>query len=508
MKNIKSKILFPISLLALFVLAGCNKYLDREAENRTFAAAIDYTKTQDMIQPLIGAYAAFRDRGWEQFPLVGVRGDDINAGGLGDQPGFMDTDNYKYDKTNWQYNSVWQTMYRDILKGWASKAQIDLYAEKATGSTPAEQYKAEIDVLNCFLLLQISRMWGNVLIPLSANPSDLLAAPVSSKADVMTYISQTMAAAAQLLPDSRPNQRTDVPGGVTKYTALAIKAIADLDNENYQGVAEATGAIINSGRFQLFPDFYQLFKKPGKLSNESLLELQYSDFGSGTGTQDVYTTAFFGPQSWKPKVGQINGGWAFWEPSFKYIKFMLERGEKTRVLGTVLFSPRGIDSLQGYVGNTPLPDWITNVTPSGDIINDYTRAVFASGKFYLPSEQITPGRTGWANGINIQCIRYAEVLLMYAEALTRGASASAISADDAVNLVRARAGLSPLSGVNTNQVLDEKFAELATEWGSRYSDLLRTKKYEELSYDGKTFTADKAYLPYPQAQVDLLPQLK
>ena len=102
-------------------------------------------------------------------------------------------------------------------------------------------------------------------------------------------------------------------------------------------------------------------------------------------------------------------------------------------------------------------------------------------------------------------IRYAEVLLMYAEAITLGASGSSISADEAVNIVRNRAGMPSLSGVTHEQVLDEKFAELAMEWGIRYYDMIRHEKYGELSYDGRNFTADKEYLPYPQEQLDALP---
>jgi hypothetical protein len=45
------------------------------------------------------------------------------------------------------------------------------------------------------------------------------------------------------------------------------------------------------------------------------------------------------------------------------------------------------------------------------------------------------------------------------------------------------------------------------EWGTRYSDMVRLGRYDELSYDGRTFSEGKAYLPYPQLQVDLLPLL-
>jgi hypothetical protein len=133
--------------------------------------------------------------------------------------------------------------------------------------------------------------------------------------------------------------------------------------------------------------------------------------------------------------------------------------------------------------------------------------MFVSGKHYLPSDQLTPGRTSYGTNKNFTCIRYAEILLMYAEALTQGASGTAGTADNAVNLVRTRAGLSSLSGVTTDQVMDEKFAELAMEWGTRFYDMVRLGKTAELTYDGRIYTPDKQFLPYPQNQVDILPIL-
>ena len=97
---------------------------------------------------------------------------------------------------------------------------------------------------------------------------------------------------------------------------------------------------------------------------------------------------------------------------------------------------------------------------------------------------------------------------MYAEALTQGASGQATTALDAVNAVRARASMPALASVDNDAVMKEKFAELAMEWGTRYYDMVRLGKYSELSYDGRTFTDTKIFLPYPQTQVDLLPALK
>jgi hypothetical protein len=372
----------------------------------------------------------------------------------------------------------------------------------------ADQYTAEVKVLRVWWLFQLSRTWGSIFIPVTSDPSDLYVMALSTKDQVMQHISDQMDEAIPLLPAVRPNERTDIPGGVTKYTALAMKALANLELKNYQAVADATGEIIKSGKYSLETDYYNLFKIKGKLNNENIWEMQYWDKGVGSGDNYAYLYAFFGPQGWTPAVTGAGDGWGFWEPSLKYIKFMLDRGEKTRLQTTVIFTNRGIAEIKKDPKYSVLPSWISNTTPSGDVFNDFAREMFVSGKDYLPSDQLTPGRTDYGTNKNFTCIRYAEILLMYAEALTQGASGSAGTADAAVNLVRERAGLPAISGVTNAQVMDEKFAELATEWGTRFFDMVRLGKTDELSYEGRTFTMDKTFLPYPQTQVDMLPALK
>ena len=499
---------YLLSLLVVFAMASCTDVLDEPAENRAFTEETDYTISENMILPLYGAYAEFYTRGWEGIPLISVRGDDVNAGGLGDQQDFAEADKFNYNKDYWMFNSLWQVFYRDIYHMQSTIEQIELYQENAPNTAAAEQYKAEARVLQAYLLFQMSRVWGDVFIPTSSDPSDLLVTPLSTKDEVMQFVSSEMDAVANLLPAVNPNKRSDIPGGVTKFTALAIKALADLELQNYQAVADATTEIISSGAFTLEPDFYELFKIKGKLNDEILLELQYSDFGQPSGISRNYLMAFFGPQGWTPKVTGASGGWGFYEPSLKFIKFMLDRGETIRLETSVLFTDRGIAEIQKDPAYADLPDFVSNTTRSGDRINDYARAMFASGKHYLPSEQLTPGRTAYGSNKNFICIRYAEILLMHAEALTQGASSSAMTADEAVNTVRARVGMPALSGVTNEQVMDEKFAELAMEWGTRYYDMIRLGKFEELSYDGRNFSADKTFLPYPQNQVDQLPALQ
>ena len=504
--------IIPVILLfvALLVVSGCTKKLDSLAENRTYTGGTDYTITSNMIQPLYGVYSRLNGIGWNIFPLLTVRGDDVNKGGLGDQSPLGDIDYYHYDNTFWMLDADWQELFGDIITANSAMEQIALYKKNAKNGAPlADQYIAEAQVMRCWWLFWASRAWGSILVPPSSDPSVMFTVKLSSKDSVMAHISSRMDEAIPNLPDKRPNQRTDIPGGLTKYTALAVKALANLELKKYQAVADATGKIIQSGLFSLEPDFYNLFKLKGKLNNENVWELNFTDFGTPSGDSYNYLWDFFGPQSWTPKVSTAGGGWGFWEPSFKYVKFMLDRGENVRLETTVIFTQAGIDSLKKVAPQyaNSLPAFVSNTTRDGDVFNNGSRQVFYSGKMYLPSDMLTTGRTSYSSNKDFQIIRYSQILLMYAEALTQGATGTAGTADDAVNAVRLRAGLSAISGVTNAQVMDEKFAELATEWGDRYYDMVRLGNTAALSYDGRTFTSDKTFLPYPLAETDVLPQL-
>ncbi|MDC6350792.1 RagB/SusD family nutrient uptake outer membrane protein [Zeaxanthinibacter sp. PT1] len=509
--KIINNIKVPALLLLLgVVVMGCTDKLDEPQLNNNFAGGTDFTKTEDMGLSLVGAYAAFQSRGWEQPLLLAVRGDDVNAGGLGDQQDYAETDLYNYNKDYWMYNSLWENMYVDIISTHTAMEQIARYQEVADerGKALGDQYIAEAKVLRAMMLLQLSQTWGDVFIPTSSDTGELKdLEEVPSKAEVMQHISEQMDEAIPFLVDMHPNQRVDFPGGATVYTALAIKALANQELENYNAVAEATGRIINSGLFNLYPDYYELFKTPGKLSDESILDLQYSDFGQGEGDREAHLYAPYGPQNWTPAVEGAASGWGFFEPSMKFIKFMLDRGETVRLETSVLFTDRGIAEIQQDPAYSTLPAFVSNTTRDGDVINDYARALFASGKHYLPSNQLIPGRTSYGSNKNFNVIRYAEILLMYAEAVVQGGTPSAMSADQAVNQVRSRAGMPAISGVTLDQVIAEKFAELGMEWGKRYFDLIRLERYSDLNYDGRTFSESKTYLPYPQAQVDQFPIL-
>ncbi|MPT33143.1 MAG: hypothetical protein E2600_16050, partial [Chryseobacterium sp.] len=313
-KNLKFNKMKKLKYIKVVLLAGlvgftsCDSKLDEPMELDA-GSSFDYTSAEGAKGAVMGAYATLSGKrssdngdtgfGWEQIPLISVRGDDVNAGGKGDQAPFTDTDNYSYDQSFWMYNSLWEILYQRVVQVTAQIDELEKFRAGGVNSQLIDQYIAECKTLRAFYTLQLSRVWGKVPVMEVLDQSQLT---LRTKDDVMSWVSEQMDQAVPNLPDLRPNQRTDIRGGVTKYTALAIKAMANLELKNYQGVADATGQIINSGKFTLFSDYYELFKTPGKLADENLLEIQYSDFGVGTGNNVKHLWDFYGPTSWNPAV--------------------------------------------------------------------------------------------------------------------------------------------------------------------------------------------------------------
>jgi len=127
MKAINNIITSAVFSCAMFTVTSCHDKLDEDLENTVYAGQTDYTITSNMMVPLLGAYGEFQDRGWEEFPVIAVRGDDVNAGGLGDQQDFAEEDRFNYNKDYWMFNSVWQNLYKDILAATSAIEEVTAY---------------------------------------------------------------------------------------------------------------------------------------------------------------------------------------------------------------------------------------------------------------------------------------------------------------------------------------------------------------------------------------------
>ena len=191
-----------------------------------------------------------------------------------------------------------------------------------------------------------------------------------------------------------------------------------------------------------------------------------------------------GLRLWDLVVKHRSADGPLWNLLKKIRDLFAERGEGVRAETTFLMTD----------ATTRDGDYIPKATPGEPLAYN--------GKAYTPKNQMTPGRTGYGDNNNIRVFRYADVLLMNAEAKVRKGE----NGDEPLNLVRTRAGMPPLTNATLDQILEERQVELALEWGERFFDLVRTDRAaQELPGFIK---GEHEYYPIPQDQIDLNPNLK
>lgn len=502
-------------LSTALLLSGCEKFLDKPLENQQRSEEINYGNVQLMYAPVSGVYRAASDDNlvhWIDLSIRAIRDDDYQqaAPNPNDNPELMAIKNFQNDVTiqsYWGLNQSWISYYSLAISANNALLELAQFAERIDPNNAElqglnRQYQAEVRFLRAYAHLMVSRLFGDVpILSDSGDIARLTTIGKSSRAEVRQWIIEEMDFCATNLKKERPNQSATHKGAVTAYSALLLKAKAAADlagNDNgspqWDVVLEATNEIINSNLFTLYADFYELWKVPGKLSNESLFELQYSDFGLPTGDivrPGVDWGTFF---RWQGPSGDQRGsaisgaGWI--PPSQNIVDFLTARGDETRLKTTIL----------EYGTNTQ-----PAVTPSGDNVygNPFNIKYF-NGKAYLPASQMTEGRLEYGANNNVRILRYADVLLLNAEAKVRKGQ----NGDEPFRLIRERVNMPAITGVTLDQILDERRAEFACEWwGERFNDLVRTGRAAQV-FGSRFVPGVSESVPIPQTQIDANPNFR
>ncbi len=490
----KNKILIPV--FSILLLAGCSDFLDIRPEGTVPSTGIDYTKTENIFKPVAAAYANMRSGNAHAFNyicLFEITSDDADKGSTpGDNPEAQQMDNFTYTSTNGLISGLWSGYYDIVSAANNAIGQMPLFEAAMLTETNKEYTRecaAEAKVIRAYAYFNLTRAFGRVpIIDTIMTSEQLSGLSQASTSDLYKFIEKDLQEAIPLLPTSYSK---DYAGRITKYSAMAIKAKvhmyhASLENSvaNWDSVASLTDKIIASGKFGLLQDFRTEFSMDGENSKESLFEIQSSSLGASTGDNYPYIEYAYvqGPRGNSPSNMQ---GWGFCTPSDKLINYFTSRGDSIRALATFLY--RGTK------------------TPEGDSIKAACTNPVYNGKVYTPSAYNKWNYNGYGFDHNLRIIRYSDILLMYAEALTNGANVSTTSgysALSAINEVRDRVKLTPLTAVTLQDIWDERRAEFALE-EDRFFDLIRTGQAATV-LGSKGFTAGKnEVFPIPNTQMQL-----
>jgi len=381
------------------------------------------------------------------------------------------------------------------------------------------RYLGEAYFLRALFNYHLASFFGNVPILLKSSlPTDK--PETSPQAAVWAQVEADCAAAAAALPASYTGN--DV-GRATKGAANALMAKAYMQQRNYQAALAPLKAVIQSGLYSLMPNYQDNFLSTTPFNAESVFEYGNAlnpndthDDDTDVGAEDNLNYGssippFFAP----PQLGFTDGRARRWMVGEFEKEKTISGDRDPRLAVTLLFDStdvRGPNFTQIYGQTFASRYGTTNVS------ND-NYSFFAKLLDYQNGTAAAPGNFEIFHSPNdYRFIRYADVLLLYAECLN--ATGSTSDAYQYVDMVRARAGLATLESVMPamsqtqflTQLKHERITELTGE-GQRWNDLARWGDLGPglASRDAgfKNFVVGKnEFFPIPQREIDVNPKLK
>ncbi|AKD58373.1 membrane protein [Spirosoma radiotolerans] len=500
----KNKVIF-LALSALAALAGCERDLNIVNPNQVTTAV--FWRTADDALAGVNAIYSTTHRGgisrWMPFYYI-IRSDEGRSqspdpGILNNMDRFLVTDyNYGNAYGVWNDNYIGVNRANQVIAN-VPGIQMD--------ETLKARYIGEAKFLRAMYYFHLVTLFGNV--PLILTPSALGDQPGSATiAQVWAQIEQDLTQAASALPTTY--SAADV-GRATKGAAYALLARAYLQERKYtealtplQWLADGEGKSI----YALVQNYRENFLITTENNRESVFEWQfeinpaeYTDDDTETPNQNYGTSLaqFFGP----PGIGWSDGEANRW-PIYQFNEPTKTGTRDPRLEASFLFDStdvRGPAFTQIY-GQTFLQRYGAD-----------NKRVW----FHKFQNDHWKNEEGYRSPNNWRYIRYADVLLMYAEALN--ATGKTAQAYPYVDQVRQRAGLAPLSTARPgltqdqflNQLKHERVTELSGE-GWRWNDLTRWgdlgPQLAPRDAGFATFTKGQdELLPIPQQERDLNPSL-
>ena len=483
------KIINKILLCALILIAGCKDYLQIDPQGALTQTSFPVSSS-DALQATNAVYAAVRNWYYNSggYPILDIMSDDSYKGSnTNDQLSTVGAyDNFTFNSTGDGLDRWWATLYQGIR--WANVV-IEKVSPISMDTTLRNRYVGEARFLRGLFYFDLVRAWGGVPEVTSSEPPLHLGRATSE--EIYSLIVSDLQYAETHLTKKSELISSD-QGRATSGAADALLAKVYLFQKDFVNAEKYALKVIQSNEYSLEPRFIDANGVNGNNRVESIFEvgaLGVEDFNGG-GAQYANTQGV---------RGSPNRGWGFNRPSIDLRK-SFEPGDP-RLKGTIIDLGDTLDGV--YIKGDPDPanDPVAILNSIGDTINIqcYNQKVWTPGND-------TP--TQWAH--HRRLIRYADVLLMAAEALNEnGKQADVLTY---LNQVRKRArggNISILPDVSItdknllrDKILLERRHELALE-GERFWDLVRTGKAAAVLGPLGFVPGKHELLPIHQSEIDI-----
>ena len=506
-----------IAVPGIIGVVSCNKFLDRKPLTATLA---DLHQGQLEAQVLnmyttLRTYAGFSLLPWLDFHSI--RDDDAQKGSDANDGREVNTEfeTFQYSKDDWAPNTYWNDHYAmiNLTNNAIGTAKTNNLSDEASLRNLGEAY-----FFRAYSYFELVKNYGDV--PLLKAPILVPAdgvKPKSPAAAIYAFIDSNLSAAAALLPVNATAYGAGYTGRLTRGAAKTLWAQTYLYRQNWTAVIALCNDVINSGQYTLASNFSDIWRDglngAGKNGPESIFEMQCTvgsnaqsngavDFGTNWGTcQQVRQNG--APINW-------NLGWGWNAPTDN----LANAWDSTdpRKSQTILYSGRydGGPALGGFGETVPV---YTDPSGSGGLAQKYWNK-----KLYTGNDPAMRQFTGFINNnggaswINHRILRYADVILMLAEAsnetgdgVTAAANLERIRNRASGNLGPARTivPVIPFTGQGQMRtaIKNERRWEFAME-GYRFYDLVRWgDAISTLSSLG--YTNRCRFYPIPQKAIDL-----
>ena len=481
-----------VSSLSVITLAlfSCTDFLDKQPTTQV-ASATFWKSSQDVDKAIIGVYAPFRTVLFSSYAVtnsairVSPENECFSDNALTSITASSGTYiNIEQGGTNASTGGVMSDFWRDSYKGIAAANYfLDNVDKAASLYSEAElnAKKAEAHFVRAFFYNSLVQLYGNVPVSLHSEQvgSGYDKLPRTKKADV---VKDVILPDVDFAIDNLPN--TAYSGHAVKGSAVVLKMRVLLDNLRYAEAAKLGGDYIQGKApygtcpFKLYANYGGIFYKE-QVNNPEI----------------IFSVMFSAPDDHHTLDQEIGSRMAVFPTP--QLRDSYEQGDLRR--------KQTIFELGDYWINNDKTQTFNQDGNRAESTIPFTGMAF---KKYVDTTVYVPVAST-PSAQHIIKMRYADLLLMYAESMYESGQENDPNALAAVNLVRNRAGLPPLTELTREKIRNERRVELAFE-ELRYNDLLRWGIAEinipqiVIDSNGKKRTFDGYVWPIPQTQMDIM----
>lgn len=498
--------------LGVVILAACTN-LDEQIYSKISKENF-FTTEEQFVKYSARAYSSLQHWGTEKslWTFVIQNTNEVCVpvnpnGGWWDDGRYNEVHVHSISSSNRLLEMAWEYCFNGIT---ACNDVLDMFESVEKDFDAKDRVVAEIKVLRAYYYLCAIDNWGSV--PYSVSKKDKALPEKKDRAFMFKFIEDEI---NENIDKLQTNPTPDYYGRITRGTANAILAKLYLNAEKWIGTTKwkeaeaACNDIIQSGKYRLAEKYKDNFGVNNENSPEQILAIPYSTVYTtsdhnafliymSTLPADLCSPFGINAQAWDGLCGEPDF-LASYDPA------------DTRKKDTWLFGQMYDKDDKPIEYSKGVPYVIDSDMPESVFGKDSRREALQGARIgkwtYQSDGRLTGGQVGMDNDFFL--IRYADVVLMYVEALVRqGRTAEAAEVAD-FKAIRRRAGLEPMTDADLtlDNLYWERAHELAIEGWSR-QDMIRFDKYLDAWWAKPAKDASDLILPIPKTAIAANPNLK